>query len=575
MFISDISGVRNRQLATLDSTISFIDTSIHYKYIINQTSISKFKNDILKQDVNNYKTKNIFIDFTNSRFRLFLNDNSSLLNQNITISNKTTQRKHLDKENIPKERQKDVNVIIDVSPSVKDNIVIIDSSALHSTNSFITDFPKKNKTTNNKNQLSFEPKTNSDSTIALIKDSAFYQMPKQRNYEIAFAPTYVLTQLDNSLINETYQTFTGGAVYFDPGLNGLFKVGLNDLMDDYRLVGGVKLSGNLNSNEYYLSYENLKHQTDQQWSFYRQSREEVYSFDYYKINTHNIRYSLRYPFNDLSSLRWSASFRNDRIVNLSTDIANLLAPNEHENWVSSRLEFVHDNTISTGLNLYNGLRYKLFAEYFDQLDRSKSDLTVLGMDFRFYKKIHRQIIWANRFAASTSFGNDKLIYYLGSTDNCFSPVNNFNENIQIDYSQNYAFQTVASNLRGFTQNIRNGNSFALINSEIRFPIFQYLTHKPIRTDFFRNFQIVGFGDFGTAWTGSSPYAKNNSLFKADYPGNPISITVTKDIEPLVGGYGFGLRSRILGYFVRADWAWGIDDGVKQPRLFYFSLGLDF
>jgi hypothetical protein len=168
-----------------------------------------------------------------------------------------------------------------------------------------------------------------------------------------------------------------------------------------------------------------------------------------------------------------------------------------------------------------------------------------------------------------------LIYYLGSTDNSFTPVNNFNQNIQIDYSQNYAFQTVASNLRGFTQNIRNGNSFALINSEIRFPIFQYLIHKPIRTDFFRNFQIVGFGDIGTAWTGSSPYGKNNSLFQADYIGNPISITVTKDIEPIVGGYGFGLRSRVLGYFVRADWAWGIDDGVTQPRLFYFSLGLDF
>ena len=197
------------------------------------------------------------------------------------------------------------------------------------------------------------------------------------------------------------------------------------------------------------------------------------------------------------------------------------------------------------------------------------------MDFRIYKKIHRQIIWANRFAASTSFGNDKLIYYLGSTDNSFTPVNNFNQNIQIDYSKNYAFQTVASNLRGFTQNIRNGNSFALINSEIRFPIFQYFIHKPIRTDFFRNFQVVGFGDFGTAWTGPSPYSKTNSLFKADYPGNPISITVTKDIEPFVGGYGFGLRSRVLGYFVRADWAWGIDDGVKQPRIFYFSLGLDF
>jgi hypothetical protein len=239
------------------------------------------------------------------------------------------------------------------------------------------------------------------------------------------------------------------------------------------------------------------------------------------------------------------------------------------------VEYVFDNTISTGLNLYNGLRFKIFAETYKEIKQGRSDLTVLGADFRYYVKIHRQIIWANRFAASASFGGSKLIYYLGSTDNTLSPTNNFNNNIQVDTKQDYAFQAVATNLRGFTQNIRNGSNFALINSEIRVPLFQYLINKPIRSDFFRNFQVIGFGDIGSAWTGSSPYNKNNALYNASYPGNPISINVIKNVEPIVGGYGFGLRSRILGYFMRTDWAWGVDDGVVQPRIFYFSLGLDF
>jgi isocitrate dehydrogenase len=51
--------------------------------------------------------------------------------------------------------------------------------------------------------------------------------------------------------------------------------------------------------------------------------------------------------------------------------------------------------------------------------------------------------------------------------------------------------------------------------------------------------------------------------------------VTKKVEPIVGGYGFGLRSRLLGYFLRADWAWGVDDGEVKPRIFYLSLALDF
>jgi hypothetical protein len=53
------------------------------------------------------------------------------------------------------------------------------------------------------------------------------------------------------------------------------------------------------------------------------------------------------------------------------------------------------------------------------------------------------------------------------------------------------------------------------------------------------------------------------------------VVVTRDTDPIVGGYGFGLRSRILGYFVRTDWAWGIDNGEIQKRIFYLSLGLDF
>ena len=46
-------------------------------------------------------------------------------------------------------------------------------------------------------------------------------------------------------------------------------------------------------------------------------------------------------------------------------------------------------------------------------------------------------------------------------------------------------------------------------------------------------------------------------------------------EPIIGGYGLGLRTTVIGYFIRADWAWGVEDGVIQRRLFYLSLTTDF
>ena len=54
-----------------------------------------------------------------------------------------------------------------------------------------------------------------------------------------------------------------------------------------------------------------------------------------------------------------------------------------------------------------------------------------------------------------------------------------------------------------------------------------------------------------------------------------NIIIDKKRDPVVWGYGFGLRSRLLGYFVRADWAWGIENNMVMPNVFYLSLSLDF
>ena len=44
---------------------------------------------------------------------------------------------------------------------------------------------------------------------------------------------------------------------------------------------------------------------------------------------------------------------------------------------------------------------------------------------------------------------------------------------------------------------------------------------------------------------------------------------------IIWDFGFGLRSQLLGYFVRADWGWGVDDGLILPRVFQLSLSTDF
>jgi hypothetical protein len=277
--------------------------------------------------------------------------------------------------------------------------------------------------------------------------------------------------------------------------------------------------------------------------------------------------------------------RSDKTI-YQTDLQNLVAvlnkPSEFKFWTRYKTEYIFDNTRSLGKNLYGGSRFKIFGEYYQQVNGKLDNLFVVGADFRNYLVIHRNLIWANRFATSTSFGTSKLLYYLGGVDNwtnftpykypTFIPLSE----IRIDETENYAFQAVATNMRGFSQNIRNGNSFALINSELRLPIFSYLANYPISNAFIENFQVVGFFDIGTAWSGTTPWSGKNA-YDNDIinQGNIIKIEIDADREPIVAGYGFGLRSQLLGYFVRVDWAWGIENMQVLPRIFYFSLSLDF
>ena len=56
--------------------------------------------------------------------------------------------------------------------------------------------------------------------------------------------------------------------------------------------------------------------------------------------------------------------------------------------------------------------------------------------------------------------------------------------------QDYAFQSLAVNMRGFIQNIASGNNALVINSEFRLPVFTTLFDKTINNAFVRNFQLT-------------------------------------------------------------------------------------
>jgi hypothetical protein len=55
----------------------------------------------------------------------------------------------------------------------------------------------------------------------------------------------------------------------------------------------------------------------------------------------------------------------------------------------------------------------------------------------------------------------------------------------------------------------------------------------------------------------------------------VTVTLDSMREPLVAGFGGGARAQLFGYFIRADFSWGIDNGYILPMQFYLSFSLDF
>lgn len=547
-YLSDECGNKNLYKSQLDSAVSFVDTITHYRYNYNVQKLTNYQYNINEVGYDKFSDNTVFAYRTKDGFSLFKN---GLLSE-ITDEGKITTNKKI--QNAEAKKHEELSLVEEI-PQVQEDPNRVDV-----------------------NNYSFDRNVLEQYKIQETKSLA--NAKKQTTvskYLTTFYTNYLVSQVDFSYLTTSYQKFTGSAFYFNPGLNLVFKIGTSDLFEDYRIGAGFRWDLGGDGNEYLLTFENLKHRLNHQLILHRQA---ISDYDYYytKTLTHEAFYIIRYPFSQVDAMQFTANIRQNKSVFLSVSDNTLTKPDEFDYWASIKAEYIFDNSKEITTNILSGVRFKMFAEAFMQLDKKKSDMAVVGADFRYYVPIHRNFIFATRVATSASFGHAKLLYYLGGVDNWINLSSRhpmFNTNIKIDPNINYTYQAVATNMRGFSQNIRNGTNFAVVNAELRFPVISYFSKKPINNSFLKNLQVIGFFDAGMAWSGLNPFDGDNAYENDYYENYPVTIILKNNNNPLVAGYGFGVRSKILGYFVRADWAWGIDSGKVQPMMFYLSLSLDF
>lgn len=409
------------------------------------------------------------------------------------------------------------------------------------------------------------------------------------DYRLKFNSDFVQSGVSNAILINRFQPYAGGVgpIQLNNGadLNFTFKVGVSDLMEDLRFVGGFRFGTNFTDKDVMLSFMNYRKRIDWGVTYYRSNVSNFYNTFYSTMLYTNLyQFHVSYPLDEVRSLRAIVGLRSDRGVLRPfnnfvgiPDPAALPFPDTISRFIVSRLEYVHDNSINPTQNIWKGLRFKVFMDvnlptFKTALNNGKSTLN-FGFDARYYKTIYRNFIWAGRAAADFSWGEQKIVYYLGGVDGWLAP--KFNNNPPAS-DQSYAFQSLAVNMRGYNQNVANGNNAFVINSEFRFPLFSTLVNRPINNAFLRNFQLTQFIDLGTAWNGKYNGITRPGEYYSDPGGTPVSVRLDAGgIGPFAGGYGFGARSTLLGYFLKVDAGWPMKGVFRGKPIWYFSLGFDF
>lgn len=411
-----------------------------------------------------------------------------------------------------------------------------------------------------------------------------------------FATDYVVAGFNNNVLGTRYQPYQYGSgpisLTSNNGLNGMIRIGIADLMEDIKISGGFRISTNLKDNDWLFQFTNLRKRIDWGLTYYKSNLSGTTADGYPgKIVSNLFQAGISYPFDITRSVRVNIGVRRDKTILSAVDFPTLKLDMPTKSYGLAHAEFVYDNTLNPAMNIWDGVRYKFYVDANSQiskLDTLEGRYTFnFGFDGRVYYPIYRNFIWAGRVAGDFSWGNQKLIYYLGGVDNWLMLADNlkvkngvqsyryFNPDNKPDPDVDYAFQSLAVNMRGFIQNAANGNNAVVINSEFRLPVFSTLFSKPINNAFLRNFQLIQFIDLGTAWNGAYDKIGRPSIVYSELDPTVQVKIKAPGVGPFLGGYGFGARSTLLGYFVKLDAGWPMNGFFKGKPIWYVSMGLDF
>jgi hypothetical protein len=374
---------------------------------------------------------------------------------------------------------------------------------------------------------------------------------------------------------------------FDPlrKLGFHVEVQMNDMLENHRFFGGLVQFTDLRSASLFAEYQYLKNRVDLKLRYEREGIERtVDDRDIHKYTSNHFYVGAALPLSVATRLEFNPFVANTHYVDISPTNSLVPLPGTQSTNYFGGIEtgIVFDNTHTSGLNKRLGTRGRAMFTHYQGVNDVQKSFSNLEVDLRHYQKLHRSLTLATRLFYGNFFGPNKQSYLLGGLETWVTTRQpeqaEENDPLAVERgvdNSNVLFVDFV-NLRGFNFNKFNGSDVLTFSAELRLPVVRYFYQGPIASNFFRNLEFIGFYDIGSAWTGASPFSEKNSINTEVIQEDPIFRAEIQNFKnPWLQSYGAGIRTVLLGFYVKLDAAYPIEDNVVGKPRFYLSLGYDF
>lgn len=299
----------------------------------------------------------------------------------------------------------------------------------------------------------------------------------------------------------------------------------------------------------------------------------------FRYNQARVEGGMLFPITSKTALEikggWQMLNRLDQQVRRS----ELLDASEQIAHVGGRL--THRDVTYTEQYRIKGWEANLNWDSYYSLTQKQFAFHRLSGEARHYLPVYKQIVLASKVGASFTLPNEITQAYLGGVNDqlfLFALENTEQSSVSanaVDTSlYSFHYQQFVTAVRGFRPITRDGSRYLAGNFELRIPISRMMRHG-LNSNSLYNLELIPFFDVGAVWTEGNPFNQKKPTDTRIITSGNVTIRLQTLKSPFLMGFGSGLRMNILGYSLRSDLAWGIDDRSLTAPMVMISVGKNF